>query len=208
MVYANVALTLGAERFAAALADAGAAGAIIPDLPRERGPVDRRGAARARARADRVRRRRRPRPSGWPRIAARAPWASPTSSRSPGVTGRARPSCRPQLGELVAAVKRASDAPAAVGFGIGTPEQAAPVGSGRRRRDHRHPARPRRRRCGRGARPRRGGRRRRGSAFMADTRPRPVDFARDAAARILRRTGDVRLHRSASRSISAAPCAR
>ena len=33
MVYANVVLTLGPDRFAAALADAGAAGAIIPDLP-------------------------------------------------------------------------------------------------------------------------------------------------------------------------------
>jgi tryptophan synthase alpha chain len=30
---------------------------------------------------------------------------------------------------MVAAVKRASDAPAAVGFGIGTPEQAAAVGA-------------------------------------------------------------------------------
>ncbi|KAA0265272.1 MAG: tryptophan synthase subunit alpha, partial [Acidobacteria bacterium] len=38
MVYANVVLTLGAERFAAMLAGAGAAGAIIPDLPREEDP--------------------------------------------------------------------------------------------------------------------------------------------------------------------------
>ena len=33
MVYANMALARGAERFAAALGDAGAAGAIVPDLP-------------------------------------------------------------------------------------------------------------------------------------------------------------------------------
>ena len=35
----------------------------------------------------------------------------------------------PELGAMVEAVKRASDAPAAVGFGIGTPEQAAQVGA-------------------------------------------------------------------------------
>ena len=49
-----------------------------------------------------------------------------------------------------------------------------------------------------------GGRRRRGSAFMADTRTRPVDFAPMQLLGFLA-AGDVRLHRSASRSISAAP---
>ena len=45
-----------------------------------------------------------------------------------GVTGE-RAALPAGLGELVAAVKRESDAPAAVGFGIGTAEQAAAVGT-------------------------------------------------------------------------------
>ena len=35
MVYANMVLARGAERYAAQLADAGMAGTIIPDLPPE-----------------------------------------------------------------------------------------------------------------------------------------------------------------------------
>ena len=44
-----------------------------------------------------------------------------------GVTGE-RDEVPPQLAELVRSVREASPAPAAVGFGIGTPEQAAEVG--------------------------------------------------------------------------------
>ena len=51
MGYANMILARGAGAFAAALADAGAAGAIVPDLPPEEGGEVRRGAARRRARA-------------------------------------------------------------------------------------------------------------------------------------------------------------
>jgi tryptophan synthase alpha chain len=44
-----------------------------------------------------------------------------------GVTGE-RGELAPHLAELVAAVKEESPVPAAVGFGIGTPQQAGEVG--------------------------------------------------------------------------------
>jgi tryptophan synthase alpha chain len=126
MVYANVVLTLGAERFAASLVGAGAAGAIIPDLPRSEDP------AVAEALLDR----------GLAPIGFVSPTTSPERLRRiaaeavgftyvvslTGVTGE-RAQLPPELGELVAAVREASNAPAAVGFGIGTPEQAAQVGA-------------------------------------------------------------------------------
>ena len=125
MVYANVVLTLGAERFAAALAAAGAAGAIIPDLPRDEDP------SVAAALLER----------GLAPIGFVSPTTSPERLREiaaaavgftyvvslTGVTGE-RSELPPELGTMVAAVRDASDAPAAVGFGIGTPEQAARVG--------------------------------------------------------------------------------
>ena len=125
MVYANVVLTLGAERFAAALATAGAAGAIIPDLPRDEDP----SVAAALLERDLA-------PIGFV-----SPTTSPERLREiaaaavgftyvvslTGVTGE-RSELPPELGTMVAAVRDASDAPAAVGFGIGTPEQAARVG--------------------------------------------------------------------------------
>jgi len=125
MVYANVVLTLGAERFAAALAAAGAAGAIIPDLPRSEDPsvaaaLLERGLApigfvSPTTSAERLR-----------DIAAAAVGFTYVVSLT-GVTGE-RSELPPELGTMVAAVRDASDAPAAVGFGIGTPEQAARVG--------------------------------------------------------------------------------
>ena len=125
MVYANVVLTLGAERFAAALATAGAAGAIIPDLPRDEDPsvaaaLLERGLApigfvSPTTSAERLR-----------DIAAAAVGVTYVVSLT-GVTGE-RSELPPELEEMVAAVRDASDAPAAVGFGIGTPEQAGRVG--------------------------------------------------------------------------------
>jgi tryptophan synthase alpha chain len=126
MVYANVVLTLGPERFAAALAGAGAAGAIIPDLPREEDP------AVAAALLER----------GLAPIGFVTPTTSPERLAEiaaaavgftyvvslAGVTGE-RDELPPELAELVAAVRAASDAPAAIGFGIGTPAQAARVGA-------------------------------------------------------------------------------
>lgn len=126
MVYANVVLTLGPERFAAALERAGAAGAIVPDLPpgeddsvaaalTERGlaPI---GFVTPTTAPERLR-----------RIAAGAVGFTYVVALT-GVTGE-RDELPPELADLVAAVRAASPAPAAVGFGIGTPEHAAAVGA-------------------------------------------------------------------------------
>lgn len=126
MVYANMALARGAERFADALLAAGAAGAIVPDLPRgEDAELPAALAARG---------------------LALIPFVSPTTPRErlrtlvadargfvyvvslAGVTGE-RQALPDELGALVEAVREASSAPAAVGFGIGTPERAAEVGA-------------------------------------------------------------------------------
>lgn len=126
MVYVNMALAQGAERFAALLAEAGACGAIIPDLPpgedthlpaalREHGlalipfvapttPPQRRRRLLAEA-------------EGFVYVVSLA-----------GVTGE-REALPADLRELVAAVREETAAPAAVGFGIGTPERAAEVGA-------------------------------------------------------------------------------
>jgi tryptophan synthase alpha chain len=126
MVYANVVLTLGAERFAAALAGAGAAGAIIPDLPREEDPsvavaLLERGLAPIGFVTPTTA------PGRLEEIAAAAVGFTYVVSLT-GVTGE-RDELPPELAAMVAAVRAASGAPAAVGFGIGTPEQAAQVGA-------------------------------------------------------------------------------
>jgi tryptophan synthase alpha chain len=125
MVYANVVLTLGPELFAARLAAAGAAGAIVPDLPGEED----------RSVPDALAERR----------LAFVPFASPTTPPErrarladvasgfvyvvslTGVTGE-RDVMPAGLEELVADVRAKAGSPAAVGFGIGTPERAAEVG--------------------------------------------------------------------------------
>ena len=126
MAYANMALARGPERFARALADAGASGAIVPDLPLEEGGEvaaalqGRRALARAAGRPDDPARapapdlRRRPRASST---------SSPTPARPASAT--ALPEA---LAELVEAARADSPVPVAVGFGIGTPELAAQVG--------------------------------------------------------------------------------
>ena len=125
MVYANVVLTLGPDRFAAALEHAGAAGAIVPDQP----PGEDRSVAAALGERGLA-------PIGFvapttaperrERIAADAIGFTYVVSLT-GVTGE-RAEVPPELAEMVAAVRDASSAPAAVGFGIGTPEHAAAVG--------------------------------------------------------------------------------
>ena len=125
MCYANMAFALGADGFAERLASAGAAGAIVPDLP-----VDE---------ADEMRE------AFGGRGLALVPLVAPTSAperrericasargfvyavSDVGVTGE-RESLPEELAEFVAAVREAAAVPVAVGFGIGTPEQAAAVG--------------------------------------------------------------------------------
>jgi len=125
MAYANMALARGPGEFARMLAAAGAAGAIIPDLPPEEGgevaeslrdaglalvplvapttPAERRRAICVRA-------------DGFVYVVS-----------DTRVTGE-RDELPSALPELAAAAREDSPVPAAVGFGVGTPEQAAAVG--------------------------------------------------------------------------------
>jgi tryptophan synthase alpha chain len=125
MAYANMALARGPERFARSLADAGAAGAIVPDLPLEEGAEV---AAALRS-------------AGLALVPLVAPTTPPdrraricaeaegfTYLVSDTRTTGERDQVPAALGELVEAVRADSPVPVAVGFGIGTPEQAAEVG--------------------------------------------------------------------------------
>ncbi|HYU60291.1 MAG TPA: tryptophan synthase subunit alpha [Solirubrobacterales bacterium] len=125
MAYANTVLARGADEFARALADAGAAGAIIPDLPpEESGEIHTAMSALGLALVPLVapttpdERRR--------RICAGAEGFVYVVSLA-GVTGE-RDELPAGLVELAEAVRSEASVPAAVGFGIGTPEQAAQVG--------------------------------------------------------------------------------
>ncbi len=126
MAYANMILARGAEPFARELADAGAAGVIVPDLPPEEG-----GEVVAELRA-----------AGLALIPLVAP-TTPAERRrricaaaqgfvylvSDTRTTGERDELPAALGELIAATKADSEVPVAVGFGIGTPAQAAQVGT-------------------------------------------------------------------------------
>jgi tryptophan synthase alpha chain len=126
MVYANMVLAHGgSEEFAGLAAASGAAGAIVPDLPLEEAE-ELRGALRA---------------AGLALVPLLAPTTPPERRgricaaaegfvyvvSTVGTTGERR-SLPPGLDELVAATKAAAAVPVAVGFGIGTPEQAGAVG--------------------------------------------------------------------------------
>ena len=125
MAYANMALAHGPECFAQALAGAGASGAIVPDLPFEEG-----GAVSEALRE-----------AGLALIPLIAPTTPPDRRAricaaaggfvylvSDTRTTGERQALPAALGELIAATKADSPVPVAVGFGIGTPEQAAEVG--------------------------------------------------------------------------------
>ena len=126
MAYANMILSRGPAAFARRLADAGAAGAIVPDLTLEEG-----GEIAAELRA-----------AGLALIPLVAPTTPPerraricaeaegfvyvvSDTRTTGERDRLPEA----LGDLVAATQADSEVPVAVGFGIGTPEQAAQVGA-------------------------------------------------------------------------------
>jgi tryptophan synthase alpha chain len=122
MCYANLVLAHGAERFAAALARAGVSGLIVPDLPLEEAPAALEACDTAGV--------------------ALVPLVAPTTpdERLERIAGRARGflyavSVTGTTGEraaldvdrLVARAKAHTELPVAVGFGIGTPEQAVAV---------------------------------------------------------------------------------
>ena len=120
MCYANLVVVRTPERFVEALADAGASGLIVPDLPMEEAPVIQ-GACDARG-------------------IALVPLVAPTTPderleligrRARGflytvsVTGTTGERSAASFDEVVRRAKSATDVPVALGFGIGTPEQAA-----------------------------------------------------------------------------------
>jgi tryptophan synthase alpha chain len=122
MCYANLVLARGADAFAAALRDAGASGLIVPDLPLEEAPAvleacDGAGVALVPLVAPTTPDER------LARIGSRARGFLYTVSLT-GTTGE-----RAALSETFAAVveraKAHTDVTVALGFGIGTPEQAA-----------------------------------------------------------------------------------
>jgi len=125
MVYANMVLARGFEAFASQVAAAGISGAIVPDLPPEEA-----GNLSAALTGH-----------GLALIPLIAPTTPP--ARRAAICGQAtgfvyvvsdtrttgeRADVPVELRDLVAAVKADASVPAAVGFGIGTPDQAAEVG--------------------------------------------------------------------------------
>jgi tryptophan synthase alpha chain len=124
MCYVNMVLALGPRRFAGRLAAAGAAGAIIPDLPLEESAeigdaLEAEGLALVQLVAPTTPPERRRRiceaARGFVYVVSVA-----------GVTGE-RDELPQGLAELVESVRAEAPVPAAVGFGIGTPAQAAAV---------------------------------------------------------------------------------
>lgn len=125
MAYANMILACGAGEFARRAAAAGAAGAIVPDLPLDEADEIRAALAEC----------------GLALVPLLAPTTTPERRgricaaaqgfvyvvSSVGTTGERR-QLPAGLAELVAAAKAEAEVPVAVGFGIGTPEQAAQVG--------------------------------------------------------------------------------
>jgi tryptophan synthase alpha chain len=126
MVYSNMVLAQGgAEEFARRAAGAGAAGAIVPDLPLGEAEEVREAFAAA----------------GLALIPLVAPTTPPERLSqicavargfvyvvsTVGTTGE-RDELPPELADLVAATKETAEVPVAVGFGIGTAAQAAQVG--------------------------------------------------------------------------------
>lgn len=126
MTYLNPMMRMGFERVAAAAAEAGVSGFIVPDLPPDQPFADRWIAASE--------------PRGLDTVFLAAPTSTPARldalgarSRgfvyvvsSLGVTGE-RASLSDDLNALVARVREHTSLPVAVGFGVSTPEQVADV---------------------------------------------------------------------------------
>ena len=126
MVYANMVLANGgAAEFARRASGAGASGAIVPDLPLGEGEEVRGAFAAAGLALVPLVAPTTP-PERRARICAAAEGFVYVVS-TVGTTGE-RAEVPARLAGLVAAAKAESEVPVAVGFGIGTPEQAARVG--------------------------------------------------------------------------------
>jgi tryptophan synthase alpha chain len=121
MCYANLVMARGVERFADMLLDAGASGLIVPDLPLEEAPatlaaLDARGLALVPLVAPTTPVER------LAEIGRRARGFLYTVSVT-GTTGE-RTGSSGGLEEIIARARAHTEVPVAVGFGIGTPEQA------------------------------------------------------------------------------------
>ena len=120
MCYANLVVVRTPERFVEALADAGASGLIVPDLPMEEAPLVQ-GACEARG-LDLI-----------PLVAPNTPddRLAAIGERARGflyavsVIGTTGERAEAVFDQVVARAKKATDVPVALGFGIGTPDQAA-----------------------------------------------------------------------------------
>jgi tryptophan synthase alpha chain len=126
MAYANMVLAHGGSgKFAEVARAAGAAGVIVPDLPLDeaeevRGAFDAAGLALVPLLAPTT-------PAERRRRICEAARGFVYVVSTVGTTGE-RAEIPPAVAELVAATKADAEVPVAVGFGIGTPEQAAQVG--------------------------------------------------------------------------------
>jgi tryptophan synthase alpha chain len=125
MCYANPIFRRGSERFADALVEAGVSGLIVPDLPlEESGEVrqicDQRGLALVPLIAPSTPAER------LARIGAQARGFVYAVSLT-GTTGERASLNGASLAEVLARAAASTDVPVAVGFGIGTPEQAREV---------------------------------------------------------------------------------
>ena len=124
MCYANMVLAPGAEAFLARLAQTGACGLIVPDLPLEesagiRSACDSHGLALVPLVAPTTT------PARMTAIGERARGFLYTVSVV-GTTGeRAAPSLSEHFAEVLARARASTRVPVALGFGISTPEQAA-----------------------------------------------------------------------------------
>jgi tryptophan synthase alpha chain len=121
MCYANMVLAPGAHAFAARLAQTGACGLIVPDLPLEE-------SAEIRAACD---------AHGLALVPLVAPTTTPARMAAigaqargfvyavsvVGTTGERAGFLSERYGEIVARARASSDVPVALGFGIGTPAQ-------------------------------------------------------------------------------------
>jgi tryptophan synthase alpha chain len=120
MCYANPVLARGVESFARSLADAGASGLIVPDLPLEESPpvlaaCEANGLALVPLLA----------PTTPEERLARIGAAARGFLYAVSVAGTTGEREQLVLDEVIARAKVATEVPVAVGFGIGTPEQAA-----------------------------------------------------------------------------------
>ncbi len=121
MCYANMVLAPGAEAFVERLARTGASGLIVPDLPMGEAPevldaCDAHGLALVPLVAPTTT------PERFAAIGAQAKGFLYTVSVV-GTTGE-REALAPRFAEIVARAKASTKVPVALGFGIGTPEQA------------------------------------------------------------------------------------